>query len=312
MSATRYVGAPRFGKSFTAMLKNTSGNTALRNVNIAAGTALLALLLSVPLHLQSAGTQPVTNDGANQNATTGKAYASAPLGSGPDNKASQQATTGQRDQVDLSVTVYNSDLALVRDVREITLPSGTVQLKFMDIASTINPATVHFRSLADPAHVSVLEQNYEYDLLEPAKLLTKYVGREVTLLRPRQVNGTTEMEEVKAILIADNNGPIWKIGNEIVTGFNPAGIRFPELPENLYDRPTLLWTIANRGVEKQKVEASYLAAQLSWNADYVLTLNRDETSADLDGWVTLVNNSGASFQNARLQLVAGELNLSLI
>ena len=82
----------------------------------------------------------------------------------------------------------------------------------------------------------------------------------------------------------------------------------PELPENLYDRPTLLWTLENRGAAKQKVEASYLAAQLSWSADYVLTVNRDETAADLDGWVTLVNNSGTEFQNARLQLVAGELN----
>ncbi|HEY1865704.1 MAG TPA: DUF4139 domain-containing protein, partial [Candidatus Acidoferrales bacterium] len=141
-----------------------------------------------------------------------------------------------------------------------------------------------------------------------AKLLTKYVGREVTLLRPRQVNGNSEMEEVRATLIADNNGPVWKIGDEIVTGFNPAGIRFPDLPDNLYDRPTLLWTLANRGAEKQKVEASYLAGHLSWSSDYVLTVSRDETSADLDGWVTLVNNSGASFQNARLQLVAGELN----
>ena len=204
--------------------------------------------------------------------------------------------------------MYNSDLALVRDVRDIALPAGTVQLKFMDIASTINPSTVHFRSLADPTRISVLEQNYEYDLLEPEKLLTKYVGREVTLLRPRQVNGNSEMEEVRATLIADNNGPVWKIGNEIVTGFNPAGIRFPDLPDNLYDRPTLLWTLANRGAEKQRVEASYLAGRLSWSSDYVLTVSRGETSADLDGWVTLVNNSGASFQNARLQLVAGELN----
>ena len=223
-------------------------------------------------------------------------------------KETQQSVTGQRDQTDLSITVYNSDLALVRDVREIALPNGISQLKFMDIASTINPATVHFRSLLDPARLSVVEQNYEYDLLEPAKLLAKYVGREVTLMRPRQVNGTTEFEDLKATLIADNNGPVWKIGNEIVTGFNPAGIRFPDLPENLYDRPTLLWTLENRGAGKQKVEASYLAGHLSWSTDYVLTVNRDETAADLDGWVTLVNNSGASFQNARLQLVAGDLN----
>jgi hypothetical protein len=219
-----------------------------------------------------------------------------------------QSNSSQNDQTDLSITVYNTDLALVRDVREIALPSGTSQLKFTDIAASVNPATVHIRSLNDPGRLSVLEQNYEYDLLEPAELLAKYVGREVTLLRPCQRNGTTEWEEVKATLIAENNGPIWKIGNEIVTGFNPAGIRFPELPENLYDRPTLLWTLDNRGPQKQNVEVSYLASRLSWSADYVLTVNRQETSANLDGWVTLVNNSGTAFQNARLQLVAGELN----
>lgn len=219
-----------------------------------------------------------------------------------------QASTTQSDQTDLSITVYNSDLALVRDVRSVRLPSGIFPLKFMDIAASVNPATVHFRSLSDAGRLSVLEQNYEYDLLEPQKLLAKYVGREITLVRARTVNGTTEYEDVKATLIADNNGPIWKIGNEIVTGFPAGTFRFPELPGNLYDRPTLLWTLNNTGPQRQSVETSYLAGKLSWNADYVLTINREETSADLDGWVTLVNNSGTSFENAKLQLVAGELN----
>jgi hypothetical protein len=221
--------------------------------------------------------------------------------------AAPQSSSSQSDQTDLSVTVYNSDLSLVRDVRNLALPGGTFQLKFMDIAASVNPATVHIRSLNDPALLSVLEQNYEYDLLEPAKLLAKYVGREVTLLRPGR-NAAGDPEEVKATLIADNNGPIWKIGNDIVTGLNPGSIRFPELPDNLYDRPTLLWTLDNRGAQKQKVEVSYLAGRLSWKADYVLNINRDETKADLDGWVTLVNDSGTAFQNARLQLVAGDLN----
>jgi hypothetical protein len=218
------------------------------------------------------------------------------------------STTTQSDQTDLSITVYNSDLALVRDVRDIRLPSGVFPLKFMDIAASVNPATVHFRSLSDAGRLSVLEQNYEYDLLEPQKLLAKYVGREITLVRARTVNGTTEYEDVKATLIANNNGPIFKIGNEIVTGFPAGTFRFPELPGNLYDRPTLLWTLDNSGPQRQRVETSYLATKLSWNADYVLTVNRDETSADLDGWVTLVNNSGTAFENAKLQLVAGDLN----
>jgi hypothetical protein len=217
-------------------------------------------------------------------------------------------STSLNDQTDLNVTVYNSNIALVRDVRQLTLPSGTFRLKFMDIAATVNPATVHFRSLNDPEKLGVIEQNYEYDLLEPAKLLHKYVGKEVTLVRSYQENNSTKREEIKATLLSDNNGPVWKIGNDIVTGMFAESYRFPEVPANLYDRPTLLMSLENSGARKQQVEASYLASNLSWNADYVLTVARDDKNADLDGWVTVVNNSGTAFHNARLQLVAGELN----
>jgi hypothetical protein len=221
--------------------------------------------------------------------------------------SADQATT-LSDQTDLAVTVYNSNIALVRDVRQLGLPSGAFRLKFMDIAATVNPATVHFRSLNDPEKLGVIEQNYEYDLLEPAKLLHKYVGKEVTLVRSYQDSGTTKHEEIKATLLADNNGPVWKIGNDIVTGMFADTYRFPEVPANLFERPTLLMSLENSGARKQQIEASYLASNLSWNADYVLTVGRDEKAADLDGWVTLINNSGTSFRNARLQLVAGDLN----
>src|SRR5580700_9438608 len=221
--------------------------------------------------------------------------------------ASDQATT-LNDQTDLNVTVYNSNIALIRDVRQLTVPPGSFRLKFEDIAATVNPATVHFRSLTEPEKLNVIEQNYEYDLLEPAKLLHKYVGKEVTLVRSYMDNGTTKHEDVKAILLADNNGPVWKIGNDIVTGIYAEGYRFPEVPANLYDRPTLLMSLDNSGARKHQIEASYLASNLSWNADYVLTVGREEKAADLDGWVTLTNNSGTGFRNARLQLVAGDLN----
>jgi len=221
--------------------------------------------------------------------------------------ASDQATT-ENDQTELAVTVYNSNIALVRDVRQLQVPGGGFRLKFMDIAATVNPATVHFRSLTEPEKVRVIEQNYEYDLLEPAKLLNKYVGKEVTLVRSYLDNGTTKHEEVKATLLANNNGPVWKIGNEIVTGYGGESYRFPGVPANLYDRPTLLMSLENSGGVKQKIEASYLAAGLGWNADYVLTVGREDKTADLDGWVTVTNNSGTSFHNAKLQLVAGDLN----
>jgi len=217
-------------------------------------------------------------------------------------------TTTLDDQSELAITVYNSDIALIRDVRNLQLARGTGNLRFMDIAATVNPATVHFRSLTDPSRVRVLEQNYEYDLLEPDQLLRKYVGREVTLVRTRQDSGSTRQEEVKATLLSYNAAPVWKIGSEIVTGIGADHIRFPELPSTLYSRPTLIWTVANDGAASHKVEASYLAGKLAWNADYVLTVGRDDTAADLNGWVTLTNGSGTTFRNAKLQLVAGDLN----
>jgi hypothetical protein len=217
-------------------------------------------------------------------------------------------TTTLDDQTELAVTVYNSNIALVRDVRTLTLAQGTADLHFMDIAATVNPATVHFRSLTEPSRVSVLEQNYEYDLLEPDKLLRKYVGRDVTLIRVRQDQNSTREEVVKARLLSYNNGPVWQIDGEIVTGLHADHIRFPELPGNLYSRPTLIWTLDNTGAARHRVEAAYLAGQLAWNADYVLTVARDDKAADLDGWVTLKNGSGTSFPNASLQLVAGDLN----
>jgi hypothetical protein len=218
------------------------------------------------------------------------------------------ATTTLEDQVELAVTVYNSDIALVRDVRNLRLARGTSDLHFMDIAATVNPATVHFRSLTEPSRVSVLEQNYEYDLLEPEKLLRKYVGRDVTLVRMRRTDGATQEEDVTARLLSYNNAPVWQIGGEIITGLQADHIRFPELPGNLYSRPTLIWTLNNNGGTSHRVEASYLAGHLKWNADYVLTVARDDKAADIDGWVTVVNGSGTSFKNATLQLVAGDLN----
>ncbi|HXM16828.1 MAG TPA: DUF4139 domain-containing protein [Candidatus Eremiobacteraceae bacterium] len=229
---------------------------------------------------------------------------------GQHDSTSASATTTLTDQTDLNVTVYNSNIALVRDVRNLTLPTGNFRLKFEDIAATVNPATVHFRSLTDASKLNVLEQNYEYDLLDPAKLLHKYVGKEVTLVHMYIDNGsgTLKREEVKATLLSDNNGQVWKIGNDIVTGEYGQSFRFPEVPANLYDHPTLLMSLENSGAQKQQIEASYLANALSWNSDYVLTVNRDDKAADLDGWVTLSNNSGTAFHNARLQLVAGDLN----
>ena len=222
--------------------------------------------------------------------------------------AQPTVTSTQQDQKDLAVTVYNSNVALVRDVRRLRLPAGTVDLRFMDIAAQVNPATVHIVSLSAPRDLSVLEQNYEYDLLSPQKLLQKYVGKELTLVRLMTENNSSKEVPVKATLLALNEGPVWKVGNEIVTGMGSDRYVFPDLPGNLYSKPTLVWLLENTKAAEQTVEASYLTNQVNWSADYVLTVGADQKEADLNGWVTVINDSGTAFRNAQLQLVAGEVH----
>ncbi len=273
----------------------------LRAAIVVAAFASVTMLAS-PKHVCEGGLASPKRSGEGDALQGAQAPAAAARPSG------SAAASTLDDQVDLSLTVYNSDLALIRDVRQLALATGTSTLRFEDVAARVNPATVHFRSLTEPAALAVLEQDYEYDLLDPDKLLRKYVGREITLVRDRQEGGTTRAEEVKALLLAYNGGPVWKIGGEIVTGLRVDQYRFPELPDNLFSHPTLVWLLENAGAARQRVEASYLSGGLSWNADYVLTVGRDDTSADLAGWVTLKNESGTTYRNAKLQFIAGEVN----
>jgi len=220
-----------------------------------------------------------------------------------------EQTTTARDRQSVNITVYNSNLGLVRETRRLTLPSGRIGLRFADVTAQIRPETVHLASLTAPASLRILEQNYQYDLLNPAKLLDKFVGREITLVLRRYQNNTESFEPVQATLLSNNGGQVWRINGQIV--INPSNIaemRFPDLPKNLVAVPTLIWDVENRETAAQNVEASYLTAGMNWRSDYVLLVNADDTKGDLQGWVTLTNGSGASFEDARLQLVAGDVN----
>ena len=223
-------------------------------------------------------------------------------------QTSEQTTTA-RDRQSVNITVYNSNLGLVRETRRLTLPSGRIALRFADVTALIRPETVHLASLTAPSSLQILEQNYQYDLLNPAKLLDKFVGREITLVLRRYQNNTESFEPVQATLLSNNGGQVWRINGQIV--INPTNIsemRFPDLPKNLVATPTLVWDVENTGTAAQTIEASYLTSGLSWRADYVLLVNADDTKGDLQGWVTLTNSSGATFEDARLQLVAGDVN----
>jgi hypothetical protein len=214
-------------------------------------------------------------------------------------------SSGIDDRQGMAITIYNVNLGLVKEQREIELSRGIGELRFMDVASQIIPTSVHIKSLIDPNSLRVLEQNYEYDLLSPQKLLDKYIGKEVKLYYK---NFYTEREEmVTATLLSNNGGPIFKIGDEITFG-HPGRIIFPGVPENLISKPTLVWLIENSLPSSQKVEVSYLTNGINWRADYVLTLNEKDDKADLSGWVTIDNKSGAIYSNAKLKLIAGDVN----
>ena len=213
--------------------------------------------------------------------------------------------SGIKDQEAVAVTVYNVNLGLVKEQRLIHLDRGTSELRFMDVASQIIPTSVYIKSLTDPESLDVLEQNFEYDLLNPQKLLDKYVGKEVKLYYR---NPYTEREEiVKARLLSNNGGPIYQIGDDITFG-HPGRVLFPGVPENLIAKPTLVWLLENTLPSKQTIEVSYLSNGINWKADYVLTLNEQDDRGDLSGWVTIDNRSGTTYRYAKLKLVAGDVH----
>lgn len=214
-------------------------------------------------------------------------------------------TSTINDQQAVEVTVYNSNIGLVKDTRLLQVPQGEGELKFMDVASSILPYTVQIQSIGPSAGLTVLEQNYEYDLMDPAKLLDKYVGKDIKLLT---INKDQDKKEiVDATLLSNNNGQIYRINNEIYLGY-PGYQILPQIPENLIAQPTLTWLYENKSEGPQTVQVAYLTDNISWRADYIVVVNNEDTLANIDGWVTLENKSGATYKNAKLKLVAGQVN----
>ncbi|HTV17840.1 MAG TPA: DUF4139 domain-containing protein [Polyangiaceae bacterium] len=207
------------------------------------------------------------------------------------------------DRQKVALTVYNSNFALVREERRLSLGTGRVALAYEDVSAHVQPETVHLRSLDAPDGLSVLEQNYRYDLLTPQTLLEKYVGQHLKVARYNEKLGSEEIKDAE--LLAMQNGPVLRIDGQVVTG-DVGRFIFPELPASLLARPTLVWLLDSARAEQQ-VELSYLTSNLSWSADYVLVLDPSDTKGDLSGWVTLDNQSGTSFATAQLSLVAGDV-----
>ena len=232
-------------------------------------------------------------------------------------------SASERTSVDL--TIYNQNLALVREERTIDLLKGLNRITIPDIPATIDGTSLHFSSLTDPSAVKVIEQNYQYDLVHQAKLMEKYIGKEVEFIR-------TDIESKKEYSL---KGKLLATGWQPQPGYNPYGggipyystgqmiaeingkveigpagrLLLPALPEGLILKPQLEWLVTNSKQGQHKTEISYLAGQLTWSCNYVALLAVNDAQIDLTGWVTITNNSGTTFKNAGLKLVAGDVNL---
>ncbi len=216
-----------------------------------------------------------------------------------------ETATTAADQQAMALTIYNDNLALVKDTRRVTLGREADRLAWREVSAQMRPETAQLRNLTNPAGFRLLEQNFDFDLLSPGTLLEKYVGRELVVIRSHPTTGVETREG--ATVLATNGGVVLRFADRIETGV-PGRLAFPGVPETLRDRPTLVMLLANAAAGAQSLELSYLTGGLSWRADYVAELNARDDRLDLNGWVTLTNRSGTAYPDARLQLVAGDVN----
>lgn len=208
-------------------------------------------------------------------------------------------------QGDIAVTIYNDDLALVQDVRRLTIPSGISRIDFPDVSAQIRPETLSFAAEG----ASIVEQNFDFDLLSPAKLMEKAVGRTITIVRTNPATGTETREQARVLSV--NGGVVLQIGNRIEILRDdglPVRAIFDQVPANLRARPTLSVTVDSAQSGTRNAAIRYLTPGLGWNADYVALFDAKAGRIDVQGWVTLTNQTGTSYINARTLLVAGSIN----
>lgn len=216
--------------------------------------------------------------------------------------AAENAVTQKKD---LSLTIYNQNTALIRDIREIKLKDGLNTLKFTDIASSINPTSVHFKSLTAPSKLSILEQNYEYDLVSSEKLLWRYIDSEIKVLTKDDnvYEGFLSSYDMNQLVLVKSKGAVFMINRE-----NIRSIEFPELPQGLITKPTLVWLLSNQKSGAHDIELNYLTSNMDWHSDYVANISENDAKISLNGWVTIKNNSGAAYENANIKLIAGDIH----
>jgi hypothetical protein len=211
-------------------------------------------------------------------------------------------TNAQGPQV--RITVYNNNLALVHETRQMDLPKPAGVCSYRDVAAYIDPTSVHFKSVSNPEAVRVLEQNFEYDLVSADKILQRYLDQNVRLMSKQgsPIEGKLLSAGGNVVLQAADNSIRILNNSEIVS------TELPKLPEGLITRPTLVWQVQNNGPAKQMVEVSYLTSGMNWHAEYVGVLDANDQNMDLAAWVSIENNCGASYQDAKILLIAGDIH----
>ena len=204
-------------------------------------------------------------------------------------------------QAEVAVTVYNEDLGLIRETREIDFPEGTGEVRFTDVAARIIPTSVHFNS----SGAELLEQNYEYDLVDSDKLLSKYVDRRIELVTEGdEFFAGTLLSAFGDIVLSEQDGSIRSLSRQKI-----VNIHFPDLPEGLITRPTLVWLVKSGKADRRNAEISYLTGGMSWESEYVAVTDEKDENIELTGWVNITNHSGATYEDARIKLIAGDVQI---
>jgi len=219
--------------------------------------------------------------------------------------AQEIVKTTAQDRQTVQLVIYNQNFALVREVRQVLLPVGESYLYIEDVPAKIEPESVMGQSLFAPEDFTILSQSYHYDLITSKNLLDKYVGKQIKVYFENPYTGQKELGD--ALLLSTKDGPVCAINDKVFLHC-PGEIILPKLPEGLFSVPTLVWHVRNTGSEDLHLfQLSYLTADMNWQADYVLVL-AEMGKADLGGWITINNQTGANYQQAQVSLVAGEVH----
>lgn len=206
--------------------------------------------------------------------------------------------------VSLAVTIYNNQFAMVKDIRSISFSQGRSDLYFTDVSSNIQTETVTFKALQATESIRVFEQNYEANLINTNSILSRYLNKEVEIF----TRLGEKSYKIKGTLLGYKNGYILSTSSGIEVLNNIEGIHFPSLPDGFFTMPTLNWKVFSNQTITTNCEVAYRTTGFSWKADYSVTLNQDETKADIGGWVSIDNRSGKRYLNANLKLIAGDVN----